>query len=118
MLSLPTPLLLSSSPSPISSPSLYNMSQHSQINYSRNNLQHYRHKFKPCVANRLAAQAEGAISRVGKVAKSQMFDKSSEKVSGFMTVYKLYIRMKMRGVAVRKQIQWILSYVQEGLADV
>lgn len=31
--------------------------------------------------------------------------------------YKLYIRMKMRGVVVEGQIQWILLYVQGGLAN-
>ena len=28
-----------------------------------------------------------------------------------------YIRMKMRGDTVEEQIQWILLYIQEGLAD-
>lgn len=32
--------------------------------------------------------------------------------------YKLYIRMKMKEVLVEKQIQWVLLYVQENLADV
>jgi len=31
---------------------------------------------------------------------------------------KLYIRMKMRGVTVEEQIQWVLLYVQGGSADV
>ena len=35
-----------------------------------------------------------------------------------MTVCRLYIRMKMREVAVEEQIQWILSYMQGGSADV
>ena len=35
-----------------------------------------------------------------------------------MMVYKLYLRMKIRGVAVEEQIQWILLYMQEGLVDV
>ena len=45
-------------------------------------------------------------------------NKISSKVSGFMMAYKLYIRIKMRGVAVEKQIQWVLSYMQGGLANV
>ena len=33
-------------------------------------------------------------------------------------VYRLYGRMKIRGATVEKQIQWVLSYIQGGLADV
>jgi len=51
------------------------------------------------------------------MARLQMFDRSSEKMLGFMTVCKLYIRIKMRGVAVEEQIQW-LSYVQGRSVDV
>ena len=35
-----------------------------------------------------------------------------------MTACRLYIRMKMREVAVEEQIQWVLSYMQRGSADV
>ena len=35
-----------------------------------------------------------------------------------MTACRLYIRMKMREVAVEEQIQWVLSYMQGGSADV
>ena len=35
-----------------------------------------------------------------------------------MTVYKLYLRIKIREVAVEKQIQQILSYIQGGSADI
>ena len=53
-----------------------------------------------------------------EVARSQEFNESSRKVARFITVCKLYIHMKMRGVSVEKQIQWVLSYVQGGSVDI
>ena len=50
-------------------------------------------------------QGGKTVSRVGEVAKPQKFDGNSRRILGFITVYKLYIRMKMRKVAVEKQIQ-------------
>ena len=46
-----------------------------------------------------------------EVAKLQVFDESQGKFLGFIIACKLYIRIKMRGEAVKKQIQWILLYV-------
>ena len=40
-----------------------------------------------------------------EVARLQEFDGSSEKVARFITVCKLYIHMKMRGIPVEEQIQ-------------
>ena len=53
-----------------------------------------------------------------EVAKPQIFDGIIARVAGFITACKLYIRMRMREETVEGQIQWILSYVQEGSADV
>ena len=53
-----------------------------------------------------------------EVAKPQIFDGTTTRVAGFITVCKLYIRMRMREEIVEGQIQWILLYVQEGTADV
>ena len=53
-----------------------------------------------------------------EVVKPQKFNESSKKVAGFIIACKLYIRMKMRGVTVEEQIQWVLLYVQGGSADV
>jgi len=40
------------------------------------------------------------------------------RVAGFILACKLYIRMRLRGESVEGQVQWILSYVQGGSADV
>jgi len=74
----------------------------------------------------LTAQIEeGAERRVGEeaavsteVAKLQTFDRTPSKVSRFLSACKLYIRMRLRELSVEEQIQWILSYVQGGLADI
>jgi len=60
----------------------------------------------------LAGEAEGgeaAPREVGRgggveVAKSQIFDGTLSKVAGFITAYKLYIRMRLREELVKGQV--------------
>ena len=55
----------------------------------------------------LTVQVRGSVSRVTadtKVARPQIFDRTLSKVSRFVTACKLYIKMKMREVAVEEQI--------------
>jgi len=53
-----------------------------------------------------------------EVAKPAIFNGEAGKVGGFITVCRLFIRMKMRRNTVEEQVQWVLSYVQGGSADV
>jgi len=124
-LPLYTSSLPSSSPSPIDSLPSYNinMSQHDYPAIIRQ-LQ------EQLVAQQAQIQAlleRGAMAggRVGEeardnlnVAKSQLFDGTLSKVSGFVTGCKLYIRNKLAEAIVEKQVQWVLSHVQGGAADI
>jgi len=71
-----------------------------------------------------ALLAGGAVARetggggATEMAKPQIFDGTSPKVARFILACKLYIKMKLREELVEEQIQWTLSYVQRGAADV
>ena len=53
-----------------------------------------------------------------EVAKLQIIHRAINKVLGFLTACKLFIRMKMRETTVEEQIQWMLFYMQERLVDI
>ena len=53
-----------------------------------------------------------------EVAKPAIFNGEVGKVGGFIMACRLFVRMKLRGSTVEEQIQWVLSYVQGGSADV
>ena len=46
-----------------------------------------------------------------KVAKLQKFNRKTEKVLGFLTVYKLYIKIRMKEIVVKEHIQWVFLYI-------
>ena len=41
----------------------------------------------------------------------------AEKVLGFLIIYKLYIRMRIRDAVVEEQVQWMQLYMQGELAN-
>ena len=43
---------------------------------------------------------------------------ASSKVSEFVMACRLYIRMKMKEAPLEEQVQWILSYIQRGSANI
>jgi len=52
-----------------------------------------------------------------EMVKLQIFDGAVNKVSGFLIACRLYIRMKMRDMTVKEQIQWNLLYIQRRSVD-
>ena len=53
-----------------------------------------------------------------EVAKPAIFNGEAGRVGGFIVACRLYIKMRLRGNPVEEQIQWVLTYVQGGSADV
>jgi len=53
-----------------------------------------------------------------EVAKPAIFNGEVGKVGGFVITCRLYLRIKMKEITVEEQVQWVLSYVQRGSADV
>jgi len=53
-----------------------------------------------------------------EVAKPAIFNGEAAKVGGFIMACRLFVRMKLRETSVEEQVQWVLSYVQGGSADI
>jgi len=53
-----------------------------------------------------------------EMAKPAIFNGEARKVGGFVTMCRLYLRMKMRETTVEEQVFWILSHVQGESADI
>ena len=53
-----------------------------------------------------------------EVAKPAIFNGEVGKIGGFITACRLFLRMKLREATVEEQVQWVLSYMQGGSADV
>jgi len=64
--------------------------------------------------NTMLLQQQG--SRV-EVVRPQVFSGRIEEVSAFINAACLYIRIKMTEEAAATQVAWVLSYVQEGIAE-
>ena len=58
-----------------------------------------------------AAAERGTTGPKVEVAMPAIFNGEAGKVGGFITVCRLFLRMKLRGATVEEQVQWVLSYV-------
>jgi len=47
-----------------------------------------------------------------KIAKLPNFNRDESKVAGFVIACKLYIKMRMREILVKEQVQYVLTYMQ------
>jgi len=62
--------------------------------------------------------AESNMGSHMEVAKPAIFSGEAGRIGGFITACRLYIKMRLRGNTVEEQVQWVLTYVQGGSADV
>ena len=111
---LTSPPLSPPSPSP---PPPYNMSQPDYPTIIRK-LQEQIAALTAQVRAGAERRGGGGASAATEVAKLQIFDGIPLKVFGFVGAYRLYIKMKLREALVEEQVQWVLSYIQDGSADI
>jgi len=53
-----------------------------------------------------------------EMAKPAIFNGEVGKVGGFVTVCRLYLKMKIKEGTVEEQVIWVILYVQGGSADI
>jgi len=110
----PPPHTPSSSPSP---PPPYDMSQPDYPTITRQ-LQEQVAALTAQLGQQQGGGGGRRIAEETEVAKPQIFDGTPSKVSGFVGACRIYIKTRLREVSVEAQINWVLSYVQGGSADI
>jgi len=119
----------SSSPIPIDSPPYYNMSQinlYEIIHQQQEQLAAIQVQIQALLtaggeAGAGTAERVTIESNIGfhmEVAKPAIFNGEAGKIGEFVIVCRLYLRMKIKEATVEEQVQWVLSYVQGGSADI
>jgi len=63
-------------------------------------------------------EREGNTATATEMVKPQTFDRTASKVSRFVEVCRMYIKMRLREASVEEQVNWVLLYVQGGLTDI